>query len=130
MTLSELAEFVCAKAGQTDSDSLSQCRRFLNARLRMIWDGAAWRESLGLVSARVAPGNRWLLLPEGMDRVLKLRAAGGATLAPLEGVTVFDYAPDLFEEAGAPVAFTVFAPVVHGPTANGENSLVVTQTDG
>src|SRR4051794_11799180 len=35
MTLSELAEFVCAKAGQTDSDSLSQCKRFLNARLRM-----------------------------------------------------------------------------------------------
>src|SRR4051812_11140105 len=128
MTLSELADYTCAKVGQTDDDSVAQCKRFLNARLRMIWDSAAWRDTLCLANASVAAGSSWIVLPASIERVLNLRGGAGAALPPLDGASVFDYAPELFETAGEPVGFAVFAPVVHGPCVSDADTLIITQT--
>ena len=130
MTLTELADYTCAKVGQTDEDSLAQCKRFLNARLRMIWDSALWRDSLCLATVSPAAGASWIILPASVERVLKLRAGSSAALPPLEGALVFDYAPDLFESAGDPLGFAVFAPVVHGPCGDTGDALIVTEGSG
>jgi hypothetical protein len=116
--------------GQTDEDSLAQCQRFLNARLRMIWDSALWRDSLCLATVSLEAGASWIILPVSVERVLKLRAGAGAALPPLEGSLVFDYAPDLFEAAGDPLGFAVFAPVVHGPCGGADDGLIVTEGSG
>jgi hypothetical protein len=115
MTLSELADYVCAKIGQTDEESLRACRGFLNARQRMIWDGAEWKETLCLVAMSTAPRSPWLVLPVGIDRVVKVRSGANATLPHFDAASVFDYAPAVFEQAGEPIGFMVFAPVVLGP---------------
>jgi hypothetical protein len=130
MTLSELADYTCAKVGQTDEDSLGQCKRFLNARLRMIWDSALWRDSLCLATVSLAARQSWIILPASIERVLKLRAGSGAALPPLESALVFDYSPDLFDSAGDPLGFAVFAPVVHGPCDDAGDALIVTEGSG
>lgn len=130
MNLSEFADYVCAKVSQTDEESLAQCKRFLNARLRMIWDSALWRDSLCLATVSVAAGQNWILLPKSVERVLKLRAGSGAALPPLESALVFDYAPDLFAAAGDPLGFAVFAPVVHGPCGVDGDAFVVADGSG
>ncbi len=124
MTLLELANYICTKAGQTDEDSLTAAKAFLGARLRMLWDAAAWRESLCLVSSTAAAQNPWVILPVEIERVLKVRAGASATLPPFEAAAVFDYAPSVFEEAGEPAGFMVFPPVVLGPPATLNNSFV------
>lgn len=125
-----MADLVCGKVGQTDAESVAQSQRFLQARLRSIWDSAAWRETLCLVAATVPAGAEWLLLPASVERVLKLRATGGWPLTPWEGVTVFDYSVDLFEGAGLLIGYALFAPVVHGPSRTGADAAVLLQTSG
>lgn len=130
MTLSELADYTCAKVGQTDEDSLAQCKRFLNARLRMIWDSALWRDTLCLATVSQPAGQSWIILPVSVERVLKLRAGSGAALPPLESALVFDYSADLFETAGDPLGFAVFAPVVHGPCDGAGDAFIILEGSG
>lgn len=53
MTLSELAAFVTTKMMDTEADSVSICKDFINRRYHMIWDAAVWTESLGTVTQPV-----------------------------------------------------------------------------
>jgi len=54
MTLTELANHVCTTVSQTDTDSVTVCKTFVNYRYRMLWDMALWTETLGVASQAVA----------------------------------------------------------------------------
>lgn len=114
MTLSNIADYVCLKVGQTDADSIAACKSFANVRYKMIWDAALWRDTLALVSVTTTAGSNWLLMPVGIERVLKVRV-DTTTIGPFDAGTVFDFSPDLFDNQGTPAGFMTFAPVVLGP---------------
>jgi hypothetical protein len=128
MNLGEMAQHVCTKVGQTDDESVAACKGYLDRRYRMIWDGALWRDTLTLFSFTTTAGSPWLLMPRGIERVLKLRLGSDATLPPFDAGAVFDYQPALFEGFGAGAGFATFAPVVLGPT-DGTAVTHVTDTD-
>jgi len=54
MTLTELANHVCTTVSQTDADSVTVCKTFVNRRYQMMWDMALWTETLGVTSQAVA----------------------------------------------------------------------------
>ena len=56
MTLTELANFVTTKLSDTDDDSVTVCKSFINRRYQMIWDTGLWTESMGVVTQSVDAG--------------------------------------------------------------------------
>jgi hypothetical protein len=128
MNIAEMASHVCAKVGQTDEESVAACKGFLDRRYRMIWDSALWRDSLTLFSLQTTANSPWLLMPAGIERVLKLRLGDSHTLPPFETGSVFDYQPGVFETFGAGAGFATFAPVVMGPIES-TTVLHLTNTD-
>lgn len=53
MTLSSLASYICTKLSDTDTDSVTVCKSFINRRYEMIWNSALWAETMGIVSKAV-----------------------------------------------------------------------------
>lgn len=114
MNLADMTNYVCSKVGQTDEESQAQCRMFLARRYEMIWDSALWRDTLSLVTFTSSVGSDTVLLPLGIERVLKLRV-GTNTVRPFDAATVFDFNPGVFDGYGSEYGFLTLAPVVAGP---------------
>jgi len=57
MTLAESADFITLKLSDTDAASITACKSFLNRRYKMIWDGAIWTETLGVLQPAVLAGD-------------------------------------------------------------------------
>lgn len=125
MTFDDIVNFVCAKIGQTDANSVALCGQFLTSRGQMIWDAQPWRDSLSVVSVplpNIATGwpsvvnpwvsCPWILLPPEIARVMKVRFDPLTCLSPWEASAAFDIAPDSFEQTGSPIAFIQYPPVV------------------
>ena len=64
MTLTELADFVTTKLSDTDTDSVTVCKSFINRRYQMIWDTGLWTESMGVVTQSVAAGDTSISLSD------------------------------------------------------------------
>lgn len=56
MTLTQLASYITTKLSDTDSASVTVCKDFINRRYQMIWDGALWTETMGVLSVPVTAG--------------------------------------------------------------------------
>jgi hypothetical protein len=101
MTLTELTEHLCQKIGQSDDESLAAAKAFLQARYRMIWDLALWKDTqvlLSCLSDQVAPGQ--IVVPETIERVLGIRNNGNEALAHVAPGAILAYDPALFSAAG------------------------------
>ena len=64
MTLTELANFVTTKLSDTDDDSVTVCKSFINRRYQMIWDTGLWTESMGVVTQAVVAGDTSISLSD------------------------------------------------------------------
>lgn len=114
MTLDELAEFVVEKVGATDEDSKATAKLFLRRRYRMIWDAFNWSDAMAMVSVTSTTSHPYLLLPEGVSRVVSIRNANNALLSAMDINTLFAANPDYWDTSGTPIGFTNAAPAVCG----------------
>ena len=64
MTLTELADQITTKMSDTDSASVTPCKKFLNNRYRMMFDSALWTNSMGVVSTSVSAEDETITLSD------------------------------------------------------------------
>ena len=62
MTLTELADQITTKMGDTESASVTTCKTYINNRYRMLWEGGLWTNSLGVVTKAVSAEDETLTL--------------------------------------------------------------------
>ncbi len=106
MTLADMASFVCAKLGRTDADSISICKDFINARYKVLWDSALWTDTQSVVSVTSTANHQFVLMPEGVERVLQVRdSTNDVLLGNIQSGTFMALSPNDFDVAGATVAF-------------------------
>ena len=84
MTLAELANLICTKLGQIETEDLDACKTFLKTRFKMIWDDQLWKDSVfeytqTLLSTGYANNSTWLptkqvlLCPPVFARIMAVR---------------------------------------------------------
>lgn len=56
MNISEIAQAACDKLSFTDSATLTLAKKFAARRYAMLWDGALWNDTLGVVSISITDG--------------------------------------------------------------------------
>lgn len=64
MTLSELADQITTKLSDTDAESVTTCKKFLNNRYRMLFESALWTNSMGTVSTAVTAEDEVITLSD------------------------------------------------------------------
>jgi hypothetical protein len=122
MTLTELADFVCNKIGRTDSDAVADCKSFLNARYKMLWDSALWTDTQSVVTVTTTASVPFALMPIGVERVLEVRdTTDSRLLSSIPQNTFLQLSANDFGVAGTTVAFAQVAPAI----AYSANSLVL-----
>ncbi len=113
MTLAQLADYVCAKVGATDTQSVEICKTFLTRRNQMIWDFGLWADSQRLITVEASDLDfTEIVFPATVERVINIRNV--TTQMNLLGVSIgmlFDYNTDVLERFGASTNF------VHLPTS-------------
>lgn len=114
MTLAECATFVCNKVGQADTTSVALCKSFAKARDRMIFDAQLWNDSVALVTGLSADTTGVIGYPNGIDRVISIRAAGRDMLFPTDASYLMQVDPQMFERTGTPIAFEDFTDTDNG----------------
>ncbi len=124
MTLSELANFICGKVNQTETEDVAACKGFLTRRHDLIWQDALWKDSLveyrQTLSADIAdytvasnwlPAKGVLLLPPIIQRVLAARTTLRAlNVRRPEFFYRIDY--DAFAKTGQAAQFILLPPCV------------------
>lgn len=112
MTRDELVNYICTSTGYVDPDDVTACQGFVEARDRMIYDGALWRDSLVMAQIPLDPVNNAdnaagiVLLPEEFGRVVAARTTENALR--VNNIEVYlRYDLDKFQEMGAPFEFSV-----------------------
>ena len=82
MTLSDMATLICTELGVYDDTNLVLCKAFLSKEYITLWDKYPWRDAIGFGIAMAPNGVAVIDYPEGMDRIITLRASTVATNAP------------------------------------------------
>jgi hypothetical protein len=123
MTLTQLADFVCAKVNQQQDEDKAICKDFLRRRLDMIWNDALWKDTLIEYSVAIDPTAIYapdsvylptkgvLLLPLEFDRVLAVRT-GERALNVVRPEMYYRRDIDVFNKSGTPWEFIVLPPCV------------------
>lgn len=92
MTLSEIANFVCAKMMDTEEASVATCKDFINRRYQMIWDSAVWTETLGTVSQPVLINTAEVTI-SGNPQVFYYPTAASTTGTKMDFVVAAKFVP-------------------------------------
>jgi hypothetical protein len=119
MTLLELANFICRKVRQTDTNALARCKEFLRARYELIYNDALWRDSLYLFPFTFTPDTNgtpesWdsiQMMPSVVDKVVGLRRSNQEITATAQEQLIRG-GIDAWAQQGDPVQFSTLAPVV------------------
>lgn len=115
MTLSDMANQVCADTGYLDTDDVAYAKTALRQRDELIYRMGLWKDSLLQVNVEVDPENDddhaegVLYLPEVIERVVAVRTADA--FQRVSGLETFYRADfDKFGQTGAPLEFAKLAP--------------------
>lgn len=109
MTLADYADHICSKLGKTDAVSLTLCKHYLRRHYKTIWDAALWRDSLVLVLKLADSGE--LIMPEIIDKVVRVRYDASTPLYGVDQQVFFDVDSTIFEQTGSPAAWSALMPV-------------------
>jgi hypothetical protein len=82
MNLAEMASFICSELGVFDDTALGLCKKFLSKEYHTLWDKYPWGDANGYGSVQVAAAVKIINYPDGMDRVITVRASQGASGVP------------------------------------------------
>jgi hypothetical protein len=124
MNLDDLANFVCGKVNQTETEDVAACKGFLKRRFLLLWAHALWKDSLvsytqtiSPASADYTPVSTWLptkgvlLVPALIERVIAVRNdKRKLNVQRPEYYYRIDY--DAFSKTGDPTDFVLQAPCV------------------
>jgi len=114
MTLGEIVSLVADKVNMGDAKTRALIRRFAERRHEMLARMGLWRELLGMWEVYAEPGQREVVCPELVDRVVGLRvnATGdqlenrvSQNVGPVDALHSFMTDPGLWERLGAPAGF-------------------------
>ena len=112
MTRDDLVNYICTSSGYVDADDVSACQEFVQARDRMIFESALWRDALCMAEIPLDPVNNAdhaagiVLLPNVFGRVVAARTTDNALrVNQIETYLRFDL--DKFQELGTPFEFSV-----------------------
>lgn len=123
MTLKQLADFVCLKVNQQESEDKAACMGFLQRRLEMIWNDQLWKDSIVEYSVAIDPEAAYtptsvylptkgvLLLPTEISRVLAVRTTERALRVARHEV-YYRQDPDTFNATGVPLDFVLLSACV------------------
>jgi hypothetical protein len=128
MTLSGLADLVCAKMHRTDDESRAEAKKYIASRYQMLWESRPWRDALGMLTLTAEPGHT-LILPALVDRVLSVRRGDSATLQHETLSSMFLLDPSRFESVGEPVSFSIIEPSAVASSPGG-GQVTLSSTDG
>src|SRR5690242_17287201 len=101
MTNGEIAEFVAAKVGLTDSDSVNLCSQFANRRYQMIYDRENWVDALRTDSVALVANQSVYSLPSTIERIVTL-TIGGNNIEPATLPFLQQSFPELIGASGQP----------------------------
>ncbi len=108
-SLAELVDAVCCRIGDYAAPTQIVVREFLRRKYQDLYDSNLWLEST--VMARVDRDGSEVILPEYVDRIIAIRGNSSLSeLVPTEASTYFGISPDVFEQSGSPVGFTILTP--------------------
>jgi hypothetical protein len=82
MTLDAMADLVTTELGVYDATSVALAKSFLSKNYIQIWDKYPWGDANGYGSSQVNAGTREVDYPDGMDRIITLRASTGSDGLP------------------------------------------------
>jgi hypothetical protein len=108
-SLGEMTDAVCGLCGQWTPDIRILVRDFLRRNYVALYDLQLWPETT--VAVRVPFASEQVILPHFVDRVIAVRGADKWNLMPAEAVYHFQVDPDVFEQTGSPVTFSMLTPV-------------------
>lgn len=122
MNLNALANFICTKVNQSETEDIAACKTFLIRRAEMIWNAALWKNSLvsfeqTLSATGYAVTDTWLptkgilLCPPLIDRVVAARISDRRlTVQRQEYYYNIDF--DTFAKTGNATEFVLLPPCV------------------
>lgn len=102
---------VCNKVHQTDSNSVSRCIEFVQARYQMIYDYANWKDALDLLTGLNADTTGIMTYPANIDRIVAIRASGTHMILPTDSALAMSVDPTVFERTGTPISWEDFVDV-------------------
>ena len=108
MNLGEIIDVACKLVGKTDDASKQLARTFAQRRYQSIYDSFAWRDAETMSTAFLPQGNNECLLPDGMDRVITIRASDNTFLDPVNLSLLIQTDPSVFERVGKPTSYREF----------------------
>lgn len=126
-SLEEMTDAVCCRVGDYSAPAQIMIKDFLRRSYLDLWDSQMWLESLVMV--KVPREQSEVILPEYVDRVIACRGNSElAELVPADQSLFFGVAPQIFEQSGSPVNFSIMTPsaVAVLPVNNEQMMLVST----
>jgi len=110
MPVAQLIDHILAIIGKFDSASRDACKTFLRQNHAMICAYTIWRELVRFRSIAVTAGNQYVILPQYMASVLAVRYDTN-TILPVQKEYLYLTNPNVFEQAGEPVEYSMEKPV-------------------
>jgi hypothetical protein len=102
MNLGQMSTFVTQELGLYDATSIALCNSFCDKAYRILWDKYPWKDTSAVAKAQVNAGTNFVNYPDGMDRIISVRASNGTTGSP-PSLDAGDYPPPADPFAPAPI---------------------------
>src|ERR1041385_4780431 len=102
LTLSQMADYITGKLGQFDDTSVALCKTFIAARYKMVYDAYFWRDSQMTGKATLSAGQDVFTYPDGMERIVTIRAGSDQFLDPVTESFLIESDPTIFDRTGTP----------------------------
>jgi hypothetical protein len=109
MTLAEIANFCAETLGMPETQTIAQAKKFAQARWKMIWDFADWKQAHHEVIAPVPAATEEVELPVEVELVKAVRIGGNRELLPSSQITQIGIDPAGFGNSGPTYAFSPVA---------------------
>jgi hypothetical protein len=100
MTKGEFKTYTTAKLGITDSTALARAGTFIEARWRMIWNAANWRQSRYQQTVAVSAGTQDVTLDSNFDFPTAFRWAEAYEVLPVNDLNALAMNPTGYDSTG------------------------------
>lgn len=135
MTLLEIAAFCADTLGMPDATTVAQAKKFAQARWKMIWDFADWKQAHYEVINDVPANTEEVEMPIDVELVKAVRLGTDRELLPSSQITQIGIDPAGIGQAGQTYAFSPVARTdagavcirLHRPLQQAANMLFLTK---
>src|SRR5215471_17359651 len=108
-SLAEMTDAVCVICAQWTPDYRLTIAEFLRRNYQAAYDTFLWPESMVVV--RVPYTTEQVVMPNYVDKVVGVRGTNNSRLSPADLGLLLDVTPQVFEQVGDPISYSVLTPV-------------------